>query len=89
VADLGRRSLHCSLHGAWPLHTALGVSLQLYVGLANIPSPYEWEWSYGAIIIIAILLFGIAPGRILGIDGILRKRWASSGGFTRFLRALT
>ncbi len=69
--------------------TALGVSLQLYVGLANIPAPYEWEWSYGAIIIIAILLFGIAPGRIFGIDGLLRKRWAASGGFTRFLRALT
>jgi len=69
--------------------TALGVATQLYVGLANIPSPFEWEWAYGAIIIIAILMLGIAPGRIFGIDALLRKRWAASGGFTRFLRALT
>jgi hypothetical protein len=56
--------------------TAIGVSLQLYVGLANIPRPYEWEWSYGAMVLLAILLFGLAPGRFWGVDAWLRRRLA-------------
>jgi uncharacterized membrane protein YphA (DoxX/SURF4 family) len=58
---------------------ALGVAAQLYVGLANIPRPYEWEWSYGVMILLALLMFGLAPGRVWGIDARLRPRLAKSG----------
>jgi uncharacterized membrane protein YphA (DoxX/SURF4 family) len=56
---------------------AIGVSLQLYIGLANIPRPFEWEWSYGTIILLSIALLGMAAGRFLGVDGLLRKRLAA------------
>lgn len=55
---------------------AIGMAVQLYVGLANIPSPYEWEWSYGQMVLLAILMFGLAPGRVLGLDALLRSRLA-------------
>ena len=58
--------------------TAIGISLQLYVGLANIPRPYEWEWSYGVMVLLALLLFGLAPGRTWGVDGWLRRKLASA-----------
>ena len=55
---------------------AIGMSFQLYVGLANIPRPFEWEWSYGAIVLLSIAMFGAAAGRHFGIDALLRKRLA-------------
>jgi uncharacterized membrane protein YphA (DoxX/SURF4 family) len=57
---------------------ALGVSLQLYVGLAAIPRPYEWEWSYGLMLLLSLLMFGLAPGRIWGVDARLRPRLAGA-----------
>jgi uncharacterized membrane protein YphA (DoxX/SURF4 family) len=56
---------------------ALGVSLQLTVGLANIPSPYEWEWSYWNIVFLSIAVIATAPGRFLGIDMLLIPRLKS------------
>jgi hypothetical protein len=55
---------------------SIAVSLQLYIGLANIPRPYEWEWSYGAIVLLSIALLGAAAGRSLGVDGWLRRKLA-------------
>jgi len=57
---------------------AIGISAQLWVGLANIPRPYEWEWAYGAIVLLSIVLLGLAPGRVFGVDGMLRRRVAAS-----------
>lgn len=57
---------------------AIGIALQLYVGLANIPSPYEWEWSYGQMALLAIAMFGLAPGRVLGLDALIRPRLTRS-----------
>jgi uncharacterized membrane protein YphA (DoxX/SURF4 family) len=69
---------------------ALGVALQLYVGLAGIPRPYEWEWSYGAIALLSLLMFGLAPGRVWGLDARLRPRLAGSRNlFGRLLWWLT
>jgi hypothetical protein len=56
---------------------SIGVALQLYIGLANIPRPFEWEWSYGAILLLSVAMLGAASGRILGIDGWLRRRLAA------------
>jgi len=52
---------------------AIGISLQLYVGLANIPRPFEWEWSYGAMVLLSIAMFAVTPGRYFGFDAVLRK----------------
>jgi len=57
---------------------AIGISLQLYIGLANVPRPFEWEWTYGIIIGLAIAMLGAASGRTLGLDGWMRKKLAGS-----------
>jgi hypothetical protein len=57
---------------------ATGIAAQLFVGLANIPSPYEWEWSYGQMLLLAIAMFGLAPGRVFGIDALIRPRLTQS-----------
>jgi thiosulfate dehydrogenase [quinone] large subunit len=57
---------------------AIGMSAQLLVGLAGIPNPYEWEWSYIQMVLLSILMFGLAPGRIWGLDALLRPRLAAA-----------
>jgi len=56
---------------------ALAVSAQLMVGLANAPLPgsFEWEWGYNLMVILSLLMIGLAPGRIFGLDALIR-RWA-------------
>lgn len=49
-------------------------SSQLWIGLAGISSPYEWEWTYSLMVLLSLLMFAFAPGRVLGIDVLLRKR---------------
>jgi uncharacterized membrane protein YphA (DoxX/SURF4 family) len=53
---------------------ALGVSAQLAVGLANIPSPYEWEWVYLNMMFLSIFVITLAPGRFFGLDSLLIPR---------------
>ncbi len=55
---------------------SIGISLQLYIGLANIPRPFEWEWSYGTIVLLSIAMLGAAAGRVFGVDGWLRRKLA-------------
>ena len=55
---------------------ALGVSTQLYIGLANIPRPFEWEWTYGMIVALSIAMLGAAAGRTFGVDAWLRCKLA-------------
>jgi hypothetical protein len=72
---------------------SIGISAQLWIGLANIPRPYEWEWAYGSIVLLSIALLGAAPGRWLGIDAWLRPRLAARAGrgnrIAQALRSLT
>ncbi|MEO8391361.1 MAG: TQO small subunit DoxD [Chloroflexota bacterium] len=61
---------------------AIGMSAQLMIGLAGISSPYEWEWGYNNMVLLAIVIFAFAPGRFVGIDGLLYpplKRLADNG----------
>jgi len=60
---------------------ALAISLQLYIGLANVPRPFEWEWTYGMIVGLSIAMLGAAAGRTLGVDGLLRRALASEAEF--------
>jgi hypothetical protein len=47
---------------------------QLWIGLAGISVPYEWEWAYNLMLLMSLLMFAMAPGRILGVDAWLRPR---------------
>ncbi len=53
---------------------AVAVSAQLMIGLSGIPNPYEWEWAYNTIFVLALLLFAFAPGRVFGVDAWLRPK---------------
>ena len=55
---------------------SLGISTQLYIGLANIPRPFEWEWTYGLMILLSLAMLGAAAGRVFGIDAWLRGKLA-------------
>jgi hypothetical protein len=72
---------------------AIGMSAQLLVGLAGIPNPYEWEWAYINMVVLALVVFAFAPGRILGLDTLLRPRLraaaANGGRIAKVLLALT
>lgn len=66
---------------------AIGMGAQLMIGLSN--SPAEWEWSYILMVLLAIAMFGIAPGRYFGLDRLLRPRFrAMSEGGSRVGRLL-
>ena len=52
---------------------AIGMSMQLMIGLAHTPN--EWEWSYILMVLLAIAMFGLAPGRYFGLDRLLRPRF--------------
>jgi hypothetical protein len=53
---------------------AVAVSAQLMIGLSGIRNPYEWEWAYNTIFVLALLLFAFAPGRVFGVDSWLRPK---------------
>jgi hypothetical protein len=53
---------------------AIGISAQLMIGLSGISTPYEWEWSYNLMVVLSLLMFGFAPGRLWGVDSWLRPR---------------
>jgi hypothetical protein len=61
---------------------ALLLSIQLMLGLAGAWDPAthlnEWEWSYHLMILLSLVLLGAAPGRVLGLDALLRPRMAAS-----------
>jgi hypothetical protein len=54
--------------------TAIAISGQLMIGLAGISVPYEWEWSYNLMVLLSLLMFAFAPGRVFGVDAWLRPR---------------
>ena len=69
---------------------AIAISGQLALGLSGISNPYEWEWSYNQMVLLSLVMFAFAPGRVLGLDAWLRPRLlrAAEGG-NRLARALT
>jgi hypothetical protein len=55
---------------------AILLAAELLIGLGGIPKPYVWEWLYLLMLILSVVLFGLAPGRVLGLDAWLRPRLA-------------
>lgn len=86
-------SLLLGLFGRLGALVAIAQSAQLQIGLAGISSPSEWEWGYHLMVMVSLLVFAFAPGRILGIDAWLwpRLQTASERGnhLARFLAWLT
>jgi hypothetical protein len=64
---------------------SIGIIGQLYIGLANVPRPFEWEWTYGAILLLSVAMLGAAAGRYMGVDAWLRKRLSRVTGRGRWL----
>jgi len=86
-------SLFFGLFGRLGGLVAIGISAQLVVGLAGISDPNEWEWGYNLILLLSVIIFITAPGRVFGIDAWLRPRVraAAAGGnpLARFVMLLT
>ena len=55
------------------------LALQLYVGLSNT----EWYWTYGTIVLLAIVLLPIPTGRRLGVDQWLAPRLQAMASTSR------
>ncbi len=53
---------------------ALAQSMQLWIGLAGISTPFEWEWSYNWMPVLSLLVIAFAPGRVFGFDALIRPR---------------
>ena len=51
---------------------ALGMSANLFIGLARHPA--EWPWSYGMLLGYALLFLATHPGRVWGLDGVIARR---------------
>ena len=75
-------SLFLGLFTRAGVFVALLVSFQLSLGLAGVWDPAallnEWEWSYHLMVFLSIAVLGAAPGRVLGLDGLLRPRLAAA-----------
>src|SRR6266567_7001501 len=53
------------------------LSLQLYVGLAYAPG--EWIWTYGMLVLLALVMVAVPAGRRLGADQWLAPRLQAAG----------
>jgi uncharacterized membrane protein YphA (DoxX/SURF4 family) len=58
------------------------LSLQLYVGLAYT----EWIWTYGMLVLLALVLVAVPAGRRLGVDQWLAPRLQAAGQHHRIAR---
>lgn len=65
---------------------ALMLAVQLYVGLAVAPG--DWYWTYGMLVLLAVVLVAIPAGRRLGIDQWLAPRLHATTSGNRFVRLL-
>ncbi len=69
---------------AFGTHARLGallsllLSVQLVLGLAGVSDIaiglYEWEWSYRLMVLLSFMLVGAPPGRVFGLEVLLRPR---------------
>jgi hypothetical protein len=57
---------------------AIAQSMQLWVGLAGIGNPFEWEWSYNWMPVLSFLALVFAPGRVFGVDALVRPMLQSA-----------
>ena len=60
------------------LGAAVGIiqAINLFIGLSAVPN--EWYWSYGMLITLHVIFFCLPPGRTLGMDAYLRRRFGAA-----------
>jgi uncharacterized membrane protein YphA (DoxX/SURF4 family) len=51
------------------------MAINLWLGLYSAPN--EWPWTYGFLVLLQLLFAIDPPGRSLGIDALVRKRYAA------------
>jgi hypothetical protein len=71
--------------GTWTrLAGALGLLMSLNLGIGLLEVPGEWPWSYMMMAMWHGLFLVAAAGRVLGIDGWLRRRLPARSGWLVF-----
>ncbi|MDZ4824869.1 MAG: TQO small subunit DoxD [Actinomycetota bacterium] len=58
------------------LWALVGVGQAIAIALSVLNAPDEWPWSYYLMVAANLVLFAIAAGRYVGLDGVLRPVWA-------------
>ena len=66
-------------------------AINLYLGLSQAPG--EWYWTYGMLATLGLIFMLTGPGRVWGLDAVLRPRlraqMAAGNGLARWLYLLT
>lgn len=56
----------------------VGIAQTVAITLSVLNTPNEWQWSYYLMLAAHLVLLATAAGRTVGLDGLLRSRWAES-----------
>lgn len=67
----------------WSL-VGIAQSIVIYLTVGNVPG--EWKWSYYLMAATHLAILGLAAGRVLGLDQLLRRRVNRSSAFSRLYR---
>jgi thiosulfate dehydrogenase [quinone] large subunit len=67
----------------------LGVAQAVAIFLSVGQTPGEWPWSYYLMMVGCLAISGVAAGRVMGLDGILRPRLLQADGLLRRAAVLT
>ena len=62
------------------LWAVVGTLQALAIALSVVSVPGEWSYAYYLFVAAHLALLTGAAGRVLGIDGLLRDRWAAAAG---------
>jgi len=60
------------------LGAVLGLLMAMNLWLGLYSAPGEWPWTYGFIVILQLLFMIDPPGRSLGVDVLLRRRYRAT-----------
>jgi uncharacterized membrane protein YphA (DoxX/SURF4 family) len=76
------------LLGIWSrFGSLLGAAMAINLSLGLYRSPSEWPWQYVFLIVVMIQFFAVPPGRSLGLDVFLAKRYNGNNSLvSRLLR---
>lgn len=65
---------------------AVGVAVALSIFMIVGASPNVWPWSYFLMMATLLAVFGTAAGRVIGLDGIFRRRVTGTSLAARLYR---
>jgi uncharacterized membrane protein YphA (DoxX/SURF4 family) len=56
----------------------IGLLQTVGITLSALNGPHEWHWSYYLMFVAQFVVLAAAAGRVAGVDGLFRPRWAAS-----------